>query len=185
MCSRSRQYQRFEYHQKLLSQKRSYGISKYDFPIWSQIRVGENSEPVCYSLTPYQFENFLKEIQIGTTQTRITPCSEARDVCFWAPGWYQIENFLKIFNLGSPLARWYQFENFLNFFKLVFKKEFKSPSSRKLAALAPNSNQTSQLDSHPGSHSIKPVNLTAILAVTQSNQSTGQPSWQSLNQTSQ
>ena len=47
------------------------------------------------------------------------------------------------------------------------------------------SNQTSQLDSHPGSHSIKPVNWTATLAVTQSNQSTGQPSWQSLNQTSQ
>ena len=46
-------------------------------------------------------------------------------------------------------------------------------------------NQTSQLDSHPGSHSIKPVNLTAILAVTQSNQSTGQPSWQPLNQTRQ
>ena len=38
---------------------------------------------------------------------------------------------------------------------------------------------------HPGSHSIKPDNWTAILAVTQSNQSTGQPSWQSLNQTSQ
>ena len=33
--------------------------------------------------------------------------------------------------------------------------------------------------------SIKPVNWTAILAVTQSNQSTGQPSWQSLNQTRQ
>ena len=33
--------------------------------------------------------------------------------------------------------------------------------------------------------SIKPVNWTAILAATQSNQSTGQPSWQSLNQTSQ
>ena len=39
--------------------------------------------------------------------------------------------------------------------------------------------------SHPGSHSIKPANWTAILAVTRSNQSTGQPSWQSLNQTSQ
>ena len=33
--------------------------------------------------------------------------------------------------------------------------------------------------------SIQPVNWTAILAVTQSSQSTGQPSWQSLNQTSQ
>ena len=32
-------------------------------------------------------------------------------------------------------------------------------------------NQTSKLDSHPGCHSIKPVNCTAILAVTQSNQS--------------
>ena len=32
-------------------------------------------------------------------------------------------------------------------------------------------NQTSKLDSHPGCHSIKPVNWTAILAVTQSNQS--------------
>ena len=32
--------------------------------------------------------------------------------------------------------------------------------------------------------SIKPVNWTAILAATQSNQSTGQPSWLSLNQTS-
>ena len=31
-------------------------------------------------------------------------------------------------------------------------------------------NQTSKLDSHPGCHSIKPVNWTAILAVTQSNQ---------------
>ena len=39
--------------------------------------------------------------------------------------------------------------------------------------------------SHPGCHSIKPVNCTAILAVTQSNQSTGQPFWQPLNQTSQ
>ena len=29
-------------------------------------------------------------------------------------------------------------------------------------------NQTSKLDSHPGSHSIKPVNCTAILAATQS-----------------
>ena len=38
--------------------------------------------------------------------------------------------------------------------------------------------------SHPGSHSIKPVNWTAILGVTQSNQSTEQPSWLSLNQTS-
>ena len=38
-----------------------------------------------------------------------------------------------------------------------------------------------QLDSHPGCHSIKPVNWTAILAATQSNQATGQPSWQSLN----
>merc|ERR1712023_25330 len=46
-------------------------------------------------------------------------------------------------------------------------------------------NQTSQLDSHPGSHSIKQVNEPAILAATQSNQSTGQPSWQSLNQTRQ
>ena len=45
-------------------------------------------------------------------------------------------------------------------------------------------NQAIQLDSHPGSHSIEPVNWTAILAVTQSNQSTGQPSWQSLNQRS-
>ena len=60
MCSRSRQYQRFEYHQKLLSQKWSYGISKSDFLFWSQIWVGANSEPVCYPLTPYQFENFLK-----------------------------------------------------------------------------------------------------------------------------
>ena len=31
-------------------------------------------------------------------------------------------------------------------------------------------NQPSKLDSHPGCHSIKPVNWTAILAVTQSNQ---------------
>ena len=31
-------------------------------------------------------------------------------------------------------------------------------------------NQTSQLDSHPCCHSIKPVNWTAILAVTQSDQ---------------
>ena len=31
-------------------------------------------------------------------------------------------------------------------------------------------NQTSELDSHPGCHSIRPVNWTAILAVTQSNQ---------------
>ena len=38
--------------------------------------------------------------------------------------------------------------------------------------------------SHPGPHSIKPVNWTAILAVIQSNQSTGQPSWLSFNQTS-
>ena len=36
--------------------------------------------------------------------------------------------------------------------------------------------------SHPGSHSSKPVHWTAILAATQSNQSTGQPSWQPLNQ---
>ena len=60
MCSRSRQYQRFEYHQKSLSQNRSYGQSKYDFLIWTQIWVGANSEPVCYPLTPYQFQNFLK-----------------------------------------------------------------------------------------------------------------------------
>ena len=33
-----------------------------------------------------------------------------------------------------------------------------------------SSNQTSKLDSHPGCHSIKPVNSTAILAATQSNQ---------------
>ena len=64
MCSRSQQYQRFEYHQKLLSQKRSYGISKSDFLIWRQIWVGANSEPVCYPLTPYQFENFLKIVKL-------------------------------------------------------------------------------------------------------------------------
>ena len=60
MCSRSRQYQRFEYHHKLLSQKRSYGLSKSDFLIWSRIWVGAKSEPVCYLLTLYQFENILK-----------------------------------------------------------------------------------------------------------------------------
>ena len=60
MCSRSRQYQRFEYHQKLLSQTKRYGISKSDFWILGQLWVGANSEPVCYPLTPYQFENFLK-----------------------------------------------------------------------------------------------------------------------------
>ena len=39
--------------------------------------------------------------------------------------------------------------------------------------------------SHPGSHLIKPVNWTPILAATLSNQATGQPSWQPLNQTRQ
>ena len=48
----------------------------------------------------------------------------------------------------------------------------------------PPIHQKGQLDSHPGSHSIKPVSWTAILAVIQSNQSTGQPSWLSLNETS-
>ena len=43
---------------------------------------------------------------------------------------------------------------------------------------ATQSNQ--ELDSHPGSHSIKPVDWTAILEVTQSNHSTGQLSWQSI-----
>ena len=38
--------------------------------------------------------------------------------------------------------------------------------------------------SHPGCHSIERVNWTAILAVIQSDESTGQPSWQPLNQTS-
>ena len=60
MCSRSRQYQRFEYHQKLLSQTKSYGISKFVFCILGQIWVGAISEPVCSPLTPYRFENFLK-----------------------------------------------------------------------------------------------------------------------------
>ena len=73
---------------------------------------------------PVPIWEFSENVQIGTTQTRITPCSEARDVCFWAPGCSQIENFLKIFNLGSPLARCSQIDNFLKFFELVFKKEF-------------------------------------------------------------
>ena len=60
MCSRSRQYQRFEYHQELLLQTKSYGISKFDVWILGQICMGANSEPVCYSLTLYRFENFLK-----------------------------------------------------------------------------------------------------------------------------
>ena len=60
MCSRSRQYQRFEYHQKSLSQNRSYRQSKYDFLILGQIWVGPNSDPVCCSPTPYRFEQFLK-----------------------------------------------------------------------------------------------------------------------------
>ena len=34
MCSRSRQYQRFEYHQKLLTWKRSYAISKSTYLIF-------------------------------------------------------------------------------------------------------------------------------------------------------
>ena len=83
-------------------------------------------------------------------------CSEARDVCFWAPGWYQIENFLKMFKLVSPLARWYQFGNFLIFFELVCKKEFR---------FCPKKNLDSFFD-QPAS---KPANLTAILAVIQSN----------------
>ena len=83
---------------------------------------------------PFPIWEFSENFQIGTTQTRITPRPEAEDVCFWALGCSQIKNFLKIFNLGRPLARWYQIENFLNFFELVFKKEFKSP-------LAPGSRQ--------------------------------------------
>ena len=39
-------------------------------------------------------------------------------------------------------------------------------------------NQTSKLDIHPGCHSIKPLNWTAILAVTQSNQSVYPGGWQ-------
>ena len=80
--------------------------------------------------------------------------------------------------------------------KLIF--QFFDPSKMDLNAPNPSKrstgqpswrslNQTSQPDSHPGSHSIKPVSWTAILAVAQSSQSTGQPSWQplKLNQTSQ
>ena len=86
------------------------------------------------SADPVPIWEFSENFQIGTTQTRITPRPEAEDVCFWALGCSQIKNFLKIFNLGRPLARWYQIENFLKFFELVFKKEFKSP-------LAPGSRQ--------------------------------------------
>ena len=132
--------------------------------------MGANSEPVCYSLTPYQFENFLKIFKLVPPKPESTHVLRLGMYASGLQGGTKLRIFLNFFNLGSPLARWYQFEKFLNFFELVFKKEFKSPSSRKLAPLAPNSNQTSQLGSHPGSHSIKPVNLTAILAVTQSNQ---------------
>ena len=41
MCSRSRQYQRCEYHQKLLSQTKSYGISKSDFWFWAKSGWGQ------------------------------------------------------------------------------------------------------------------------------------------------
>ena len=60
MCSRSYEYWRFQYHQKLLSRNRSCGLSKSNLLIFGQIWVGPNSEPVCYVATPSQFWNFLK-----------------------------------------------------------------------------------------------------------------------------
>ena len=68
-------------------------------------------------------------------------------------------NFLKRYLIRGPLEAYI----------FIFWKYWKQPILRT---------------SHPGCHSIKPVNWTAILAVTQSNRSTGQPSWLSLNQTS-
>ena len=41
MCSRSWQYQRFEYHQKLLSRKWSYGLSKSVFLCWAKSEWGK------------------------------------------------------------------------------------------------------------------------------------------------
>ena len=43
-------------------------------------------------------------------------------------------------------------------------------------------NQTSKLDSHPGCHSIKTVNWTAILAITQSTATTAAPATAAVSQ---
>ena len=68
MCSRSWEYWRFQYHQKLLTQNRSCGLSKSNLLIFGQIWVGPNSEPVCYVSTPSQFWNFLNILNLGTPQ---------------------------------------------------------------------------------------------------------------------
>ena len=156
MCCRSRQYQRFEYHQKLLSQKWSYGISKSDFLFWSQIWVGANSEPVCYPLTPYQFENFLKIFKLVPPKPESTHVLRLGMYASGLQGGTKLRIFWK-FSIWEALwrggTRLRIFWNFSNWFS---KKNSNLPA--------------------PGSWQpwhqivIKPVNFTAILAVTQSNQ---------------
>ena len=127
MCSRSRQYQIFEYHQKSLSQKWSYGLSKYDFLNLAQIWVGANSELVCYSLTPSQFENFLKIF------TLVPPKPESPHVLrlgMYASGLQGVTKLRIFWKFSIWEALWRggtRLKIFWFFFELVFKKEFKSP----------------------------------------------------------
>ena len=56
MCSRSRQYQRFEYHQKLLTWKRSYAISKSTYLIFVTSRFDTNCHE-CRERIPREYSS--------------------------------------------------------------------------------------------------------------------------------